>query len=240
MSILSNLKTDDNIKNETDSVGGGNCLESGLYPVRIATAYLQKSKGGALSVVVTMKTQDNNELSQTFWVTSGDSKGNRNYYEKDGVKNYLPGFNQMNSLCLLTVGKELSELDVEEKVVNVYSFEAGAKVPTTVPMIMDLIGAEVIVGLLKQTVDKNVKDAAGNYVPSGDTRDENEVDKLFHATSRRTTSEIRSEAAEATFINDWEAKWAGKTKNKAKGAAGTEGALVTKPTQERPTKSLFG
>lgn len=243
MSLLSALATDESIATEKDSVGGGSRVrESGLYPMTVAMAYLGKSSGGALSLNLTLK-DGNGEVKQTFWMTSGTAKGCKNYYEdKQGAKQYLPGFLHANALALLTVGKEISQLDTETKVVNVYSPEAKAEVPTKVEVIMDLLNQEVIVGLVKQTVDKNIKDGAGNYVPSGETREENEVDKIFRAKDRMTTAEIRAQAPEATFVNIWDQKWTGKTKDKSTKTSGTAGAPrpAAAAGNSRPTTSLFG
>ena len=117
-------------------------------------------------------------------------------------------------------------MDTESKVIKLYNYEAKAELPTKVDMLADLIGQEVIMGLIRQTVDKNVKDAAGAYQPTGETRDENEVDKFFRAKDRMTTAEIRAQAETAGFIDTWDAKFTGTVKNKAKGAAagGTAGA----------------
>jgi hypothetical protein len=245
MNMLANLKSDATIANEKDSVGGGSfVLESGIYNATVALAYITKSKGGALGLVLNLKTEDDKEIRQTLWMTSGTEKGCKNYYEKDGEKHYLPGFNHANSLALLTVGKEISELDTETKVVNVYSPEAKAEVPTKVDMIMDLLGKDITVGVIKQTVDKTKKnEATGAYEATGETRDENEIDKLFRARDRMTTAEIRAQAEEATFAGTWEAKWAGKTKDKSKGAAGAAGApkaaAGAPAAAKKPTTSLF-
>jgi len=242
MSLLSALATDESIATEKDSVGGSRVRESGLYPMTVAMAYLGKSSGGALSLNLTLK-DGNGEVKQTFWMTSGTAKGCKNYYEdKQGAKQYLPGFLHANALALLTVGKEISQLDTETKVVNVYSPEAKAEVPTKVEVIMDLLNQEVLVGLIKQTVDKNIKDGAGNYVPSGETREENEVDKIFRAKDRMTTAEIRAQAPEATFVNIWDQKWTGKTKDKSTKTSGTAGAPrpAAAAGNSRPTTSLFG
>lgn len=247
MNMLANLKSDASIATEKDSVGGGSfILESGIYNATVNLAYITKSKGGALGLVLNLKTDADKEIRQTLWMTSGTEKGCKNYYEKDGEKHYLPGFNHANSLALLTVGKEISELDTETKVVNVYSPEAKAEVPTKVDMIMDLLGKEITVGVIKQTVDKTKKnETTGAYEPTGETRDENEIDKLFRARDRMTTAEIRAQAEEATFANTWEAKWAGKTKDKSKGASGTAGApkaagaAGAPAAAKKPTTSLF-
>jgi len=65
------------------------------------------------------------------------------------------------------------------------------------------------------------------YEPTGETRDENEIDKLFRAKDRMTTAEIRAQAESATFIDTWDAKHSGTVKMKAKGASGTPGAPKT-------------
>ena len=257
MNMLATLATDSSIADEKDSVGGGfSILDSNTYGFKIELAYLTKASSGALALNVSLKTDDDRELRQQFWMTSGTAKGGKNYYEKDGEKHYLPGFIAANALCLLTVGKEISALDTEEKVIKLWSSEAKAEVPTKVAMLVDLLGQEIVAGVVKQTVDKNIKnEATGEYVPTGETREENEIDKFFRARDNKTTSEIRAGVEEAVFIGQWKAKWAGKVKNKAKGAAagtGTAGmpkaggsmfggaSAAAAQASKKPATSLFG
>lgn len=244
MSLLSTLTSDASIANEKDSIGGGGVLESGLYPATVNLAYATKSQGGAIGLVLQAKTSEGRDIKQTLWMTSGTAKGCKNFYEKDGVKNYLPGYIAANALALLTNGKEISELDTETKVVNAYSPDAKAEVPTKVEAIVDLMGKEILVGLIKQTVDKTQKTDAGTYIPTGETREENEIDKFFRASDRKTTAEIRAQAEEATFADTWEQKWAGKTKDKSTKGAGVAGvpkigAAANNSTMKKPTTSLF-
>ena len=245
MNMFANLATDDSIASEKDSVGGGSGpLNSGLYSMTITMAHIGVSAGGAQSLNLSLKAEDGKEVRQTLWMTSGTAKGGKNYYEKDGVKNYLPGFLLANSLCQLAVGKDIAQTDIQEKVINLYSFDAKAEVPTKVKVVMDLLNQPILVGILKQTVDKNIKDAAGVYVPSGETRDENEIDKLFHPESRMTTAEIKAKATEAVFVTTWSDKHTGVTRNKAKGAAagGVAGAprpAGAAPAAAKPKSSLF-
>ena len=244
MSLLSTLASDDGIAQEKDSSGGNAPLESGLYNCKVNMAYLNKSAGGALGLVLNLQAEGGREVRQTLWMTSGTAKGATNFYtDKNGEKQYLPGFNHANGLCLLSVGKEISQMDTETKVVKIYSPEAKAEVPTKVEVLTDLLGKEILVGLLKQTVDKTKKNDSGFYMPTGETRDENEIDKLFRAADRMTTAEIRAKASEASFAMTWETKNAGVTRNKAKGAAagGTAGVPMM-PTggTKKPATSLFG
>jgi hypothetical protein len=243
MSLLKDLATDDSIANEKDSVGGNAALESGVYPATITLAYVTKSAGGATGLVIQAKTDSGRDIKQTLWMTSGTAKGAKNFYEKDGVKNYLPGFIAASSLTLLTVGKEISAMDTETKVVNVYSKEAKAEVPTKVEMLTDLLGKAIIIGLIKQTVDKTAKGEGGAYLPTGETREENEIDKFFRASDKMTTAEIRASASEPAFYTTWATKWNGNTRDKASKATGTAGvpraAGAAVAGTKKPATSLF-
>ena len=244
MNMLSTLTSDDTIATEKDVIGGSRILESGLQDFTVSLAYLTKSDGEALALNVVFKNSSKQELRQQFWMTSGTAKGGKNFYEKDGEKHYLPGFVMANALALLTVGKEISQLDTEKKTIPLYNSTAKAEIPTQVDMVMDLLGKEIAAGVIKQTVDKTAKNATtGLYEPTGETRDENEVDKLFRASDKMTTAEIRAQAEVATFVNTWKAKWDGITRNKAKGAgaAGKPGlpGSAAKPAASKPVASLF-
>lgn len=253
MSILASLATDTSIAEEKDSLGGGgnSALDSAVYPMTVALAYLGKADSGAMSLNLLLKAEDGRELKQTLWMTSGTAKGGKNYYEKDGEKHYLPGFIHADALCLLTVGKQIAAMDTEEKVINLWSSTARAEVPTKVQMITDLLGQEITVGVIKQTVDKTRKnEVTGAYEPTGETREENEIDKFFRTSDGKTTAEIRAQSEEATFIKSWAEKWAGKTKNKAKGSAANNGtagapkspfgAPAAAVATRKPATSLFG
>lgn len=240
MSALSKFTTSDQIENETDTLGGGGPLDSDIYEFNIDMAYVIKSKGGATAIVLDLTT-GKKELKQTLWVSSGDAKGNKNYYENDaGEKNYLPGFNLAESLCLLTVAKPLSEMVDEEKLVNIYDYDQKKDVPTKVPVLTELLNQKVYGAVFRQTVDKKKNDGNGNYVATGETREENELVKFFRIKDKMTTAEVRAAASEAAFFDSWKEKFANtvrdrSTKNATSGTAGAPQANGS----AQPTKSLF-
>ena len=247
MSLLANLTSDDSIANEKDSIGGGGVLDTNLYNTTISLAFLTKSDGGALALNLRLKTEDGKEIRSQQWMTSGNDKGNKNYFvDRNGDKQYLPGFNIANSVALLAVGKEISQLDTEKKVINLYNKDAKAEVPTQVDMVTELLNKPITVALIKQTVDKTQKNDAGEYVPTGETREENEIDKIFRTSDMKTTAEIRAQAEEATFYKTWSEKWVGKVKDKTskdKKNTGTAGAPkaagAAAAGTKKPTNSLF-
>lgn len=239
MSLLSRLKTDDTIANETDSLGGGGgAKESGAYLATINKAFLDTSAGGAVSLEIHATMEDGSPFKTTLWLTSSTAKGGNNYYlDKSGNKKYLPGFLHANAIAQLLAGKDISDLDPETKTVSLWSFEASAEVPTKVEMLMELLGKQIYLGLIKQTVNKNVKDATGKYVPTAETRDENELDKVFHGESKMTLTEIKASATEPAFFDAWVAKNAGKTRNRVKPAGATGAAPSTARTGGATTAS---
>lgn len=240
--MLENLKSDKSIDNESDMLGGNRVLESDAYEMAIEMAYTDKSAGGAMSLNLNFKGKNGETLRQTLWMTSGTAKGGNNFYlDKSGKKQYLPGFNQANSLCLLTVGKEISELSTETKTLNLYDFKLKKEVPTQKEVVMALIGQSVKLGVMKQIVDKTAKNDAGEYVPTGETREENDINKIFRAKDGLTSAEIRAEETEPKFLTRWLEKNKDLVLNKAKGATENTGTADT-PTANNggKTESLFG
>lgn len=249
MSLLSNLKTDTSIEEDVDSVGSTGPVESALYPCKVAMAYLTEASTGAIGLVLHLATPNGREVEQTLWVQSGNAKGGNNFYEdkKTGQKRYLPGFSLGNNLSLLTTGKELADLTPEEKVVSVYNYTDKKDVPTKVQMLTELLDQEVLAGIHRQTVNKQVKNDNGVYVdsPDGATRDENEIDKFFCAKdqhNRMTVAEIKGGATEATFADTWEAKWKGVDRDRSRkvsGAAAAGSSAFGAAAAAKPTESLF-
>lgn len=247
--MFDNLGTDDSIQQDTDSLGGSNFspVESGLYDLTIKMAYTSKSQGGALAMNLVFETANGKEIKSQEWMTSGDAKGNRNFYmvkkkgKETGEKAYLPGFNAINSLCLLTVGKEVNKFDAPvTKTIQLYNFDAKGEVPTDVDMWEQLIGQEITAGIVKQVVDKKSKDDSGKYVPTGETREENEVKKYFRMKDGKTVNEITARSEEAIFKASWDKRFTGITLELAKGAktAGTAGT-PTASGAAAPTENLF-
>lgn len=212
----------ENIQGETDTLGGGSrILPTDIYLMTVTLAYSTMSSGGARGVVLHLETPEGKETRQTLWVTS--KKGEATYTDKQGQQHFLPGFNLANSLALLTVGKPLGELTPEDQTVKLYNFDQKKDVPTNVLAFPELRGKKVYAAIFQQTVDKRAKGDDGNYHPTGDTRDENEIAKFFREADKRTTNEILDEA-EASFFDAWKAEWAGKVRNRASKTVGRAGA----------------
>lgn len=242
MSLLKSLTaSDSSIKGESDNLGGG-AIDSNVYPATINMAYVTVADTGALGLVLGAKLDSGATYRETLWIQSGTAKGGKNYFEKDGVKTFLPGFIVAEAIAKLSLGKSLSELDTEKKVFNIYDSTAQREVPTSVDAVVELLGARIQLGILKQLEDKTVKQG-NDYVPTGETRNTNTIDKVFQDGTGLTVPEIQAKETEAIFLPKWVDKNKGQVRNKAKGAKGQPApgsAAAAAGQTAKPTTSLFG
>lgn len=175
---------------EDDFIGGGGVLPTDIYTATIKAAYetgSARSKAVAMNLILMV---DGKEVRQQIWMTNG--KGGVTYKDKrSGETKNLPGYNQVNALFMLVLGKEIGEADVEEQVMKLYDFDAKAEINKTVDCYTELHGQEIQIALQQQTVDKTKKnDQTDEYEPTGETRDINEVVKFFPASRQVTISEV--------------------------------------------------
>ena len=247
MSIFGNL-TNEGLEETTDRLGGFQIRATDIYPATIKAAYAGQSAGGARNVTIVVELPDG-EYSETIYVTN---KKGENWFLNQNDKSKkvpLPGFTTIDDICLVTTGKPLAEQDSEEKVVKIYDFNERKELPKAVPMLVDLIGQTLFLGIVQQTVDKNQKnESTGEYEPTGETRDENVIEKVFHDPTKMTVVEARQGATEPVFFEKWLSKNKGNIRNKAKGAdgKGTQsgrpggGAPQSGAGGQKKTSSLFG
>jgi len=247
MSLFGNLSKN-GLEESQDRIGGFGAVESDYYAAIIRQAYATTAKSGAKAVNFEFALPGGKPLRTTIYVT--DKEGKNYFLNKDDKtkKVPLPGFTTVDDICLCTVEKDLSEVDVEEKVVKIYDFEAKKEVPTNVPVLIELIGKTVGLGILKVLENKSVKDANGEYQPTNETREINEIDKVFHDETGYTVVEVRAGLEAPSFKDGWIERNKGKTRDKRKLKEGQAGAPQSNakaapqagaaPAGER--KSLFG
>lgn len=224
MSLFKNL-TSQGLEETQDRLGGGGAVETDIYSGRIKVAYAGESKRGAKNVTILVALEGGREYRETVYITN--AKGENFFLNKqdNSKKVPLPGFTVIDDICLCTTGAPLADQDVEEKTVKVYDFDAKAEIPKSVPVLVGLIDQPISLGIVKSIEDKSKDDGNGNYVPTGETREVNTIDKVFHTETRMTTVEARNGADEAGFWDAWLKKNKGQTRDKtSKEAAGQGGA----------------
>lgn len=229
---------------DTDSLGGGFVLDTGLYDVTIKMAYAIVAGSGANGVVFEFETSNKKTLRMTEYISSGTEKGCKNFYvDKDGNEQLLPGFLKVDGLCLLATKLELGQQTWEEKLVPIYNNDAKTEVPTKVFVAVSLLGTKLKLGVLKINENKTKKnETTGKYDPINEARDINEVNKVFHAETGKTISEYREKVETANFLAKWTEKFGTATVEKYKAVVG--GATAGAPGAAaagggKPTASLF-
>lgn len=238
--MFSNVEAIEGVQaGESDSLGGFKVWDQDVYPFKIKIAYHEKSIGGANALTLVLhnpKTKE--EYSESFWFTSGTAKGGKNTFTNDQGTQYLPGWNQCESLAQLLLDSPFGAgLEKGDKVIKKYNAEAGAEVNTTVTAFLDFADQEIFVAMKKVRENKQVKGAIVNgkqtYVVdlSGADRYVNQIDKIFSAETKLTSQE-KLKGSEPKFMEAWKVKNAGPDKFQDKwkkpvaapGAMGTPGA----------------
>jgi hypothetical protein len=250
MSLFGNLSTE-GLETAGDRLGGFSTLESDIYQAKIKVAYAGKSTSSNAQSVTVIYDLGNREYRETYWITNGEGQ---NYFlnKQDNTKKVpLPGFTHINDLCLVTTDQPLAAQPGEEKMVNMYDPELQREAPKAVPVLVNLTGKEVYVGVIRALENKSVKNTSTNkYEPIADTRETNSTDKIFHHPTKMTVSEATNGAQEPIFFNAWLEKNKGVTRDKrtikdgAAGGAPKSGRPGGPPQaaagNAAPKSSLFG
>jgi hypothetical protein len=245
MSLFQGL-SDDGLEQAQDRLGGFQPFNTDIYPAKIKAAYAGKAPSGAMSVTI-MADIAGKEYRETVYITN--KAGENFFYNKQDAKKKvpLPGFTTINDICLITCEKPLSQMDTEEKIIKLYDYDAKQEVPKPVQMLVELIGKDVALGIFRQLENKSVKDGAGKYVATPETREVNLIEKVFHPELKLTVVEAQNGKKLGEFWDSWVERNKDTIRDKREikdGAGGTAGAPKTAPTSgatatQAPKKSLF-
>lgn len=234
MALFAELDTNGVERSEDTLSGGFNLLDSDIYEAKIKAAYGGASQGGALNVTVVCDIKGQ-EYSETIYITG---RNKLPYFEKNGKRRFIPGYNIVNSICKIATGKGLTELDSEDKSLLVYDPIEKKRKPTEVPVLTDLSGKIICLGILKELRNKAVQDDQGQYVDTPETREDNRINAVFDADTHRTLNEIE-DSKEAVFWDKWLEKNKGITVDRRTLKEGVTPTTPTKPAEQKVRTSLF-
>jgi hypothetical protein len=238
MSALFGNLTNNGLEESQDRLGGFRVRDTDAYTGTIKVAYAGvSSRSKAQSVSIILELEAGGEYRETFWVTNGE--GNNYYLDKNdkSKKNPLPGFTIVDDICMVTTEKPLSQQTAEDKVINVYDPDQKKELPKSVPMLVDLLGKKVTLGIVKELKNKQVKDANDKYVDTADTREENTTDKVFHYPSNLTMVEARRGVTNAQFYGSWVEANRGKARDKRSIKDGAQNGQAGRPGAGGPPKA---
>lgn len=221
------LKPEQGVKLEendtTEDNRGFAALDSNIYDAVVDVAYFDKSDVGSDGLRVVFKEENSGKiLRHTFWVTTDKADGNKTTRtNKKGQKYHIAGYTKGDAFCQVAAGMRLWELTVEERTLDLYSFDTGTYEPTKKPVAVDLLGAKVKLGLIKTVANKRTN-MNGEWKDTNEVKEDNRVDKIFHADGTTSTEHAAGEPAK--FIDEWRNKFVGKTDNTFKNVPGAPGA----------------
>ncbi len=221
MSLLNNIKNATNAEQDSDFIPGTGfekeIFESGLYKAKILMAYVKPSSSGAIGVHFTFEINsasgEKKTFENSFWITN---RNQENFYTtKDGKQYFMRGYNQVNDLCKSVLKKSISEINTEDKTVQIYNFQARKKEPEIVPVITELLERDVILCLIKIRTNKQVKAADGSWQDSQEEVYKNEIDKILinHESLAVTRIELENGDTSQKFATGWVTRWKGKERD---------------------------
>jgi hypothetical protein len=161
--FFASLEQPKDIVTTTDSLGGRSLFDSDIYEATVSVAYTSVSKSGAKAVNLILNMGKDKQYRETIYVSSNTAKGGKSYTERDGKTYPMIGFTLINDLCIVATGLPLTSQDLEEKLINIYDFEARKEVPRSTDCLVNLHGKKVKVALIKALVNKQEKNSAGEY-----------------------------------------------------------------------------
>lgn len=194
-------------------------LDTDAYPGVLTMAFAGAAASGARFVTLMFKLDNGKDYSEQIYISN---KNGGNTYEKDGKQHYLPGFQLVNNIALLTTGKGLFELagEVETRTVKLYDWDAKKELPTDVPAIIPMMGKRVLLGITEEEYEKtnyNKDTNTREYI--GEVRVKNSINKAYHPDTRQSVVELR-DGAEASALDGWLKSNKGKLKTvEVKGTA---------------------
>lgn len=240
MSLFGNVTTE-GMEQTEDRLGGGfQPLETGIYPAKVKIAYLTEADSGAKAVNLEFELEDGKTHRETIYVTSGTTKGGNAYFEKDGKKYPLPGFEQVNNICILTTETPLFEQAHEMKTLKLWDSESQAEIPREVPVFVNLIGEELYLAIQQIRENKTKKnESTGKWDPINEERVINEIKSSFHHSTKQTVSEAMG-GRDAAFYDAWLEKNDGKTWDKYKEVAASGSSRSSSSRASAPTGNAGG
>lgn len=229
------------IKENLESGSVSKVLASGIYDAIVKYVYLTEAKSGTgvANVVLTINGVDRNFTHYITWKETGKPEKMVN-----GKPTTMPGFKQLNSLAYCAVGKcvgngQNGTVGSEEKTIRIYSREAQSEVPTQVPVLTELCGKPIKVGI--KCINKHKTALVGSvYKPTTETFKTNEVDRYYDSTGALAMEIAQDKPAE--YGTKWAEAHTGEVFEEKLKEAPIDASTLNAPIGSSgvTTKNLFG
>lgn len=197
------------VEADKDVIGGGSAvLASGVYPIQCEYLYLDQTKSGALMAYGSFKPEGGRSIRFSECVMSKKSGAAKVTYtdKKTGKEVPLPGYSKLLHLfhaCDIDIA-DLSEMEVEKKTLKLWDYEAKKELPVEKNVLVQMTGQHLQAGIRKVLETKMAQDANGDWnVPTAEEKTFNDIFKWFNKDGF-TVQEVKEQAAEPAFKNQWE------------------------------------
>jgi hypothetical protein len=226
MNMFSKFKAGtDGVVQDADKLGGFALKDTGVYDANIKLIYFGEYQSGAQYAEAHFDIDGHVHRER---LNISNKQGENTYKDQTtGKPKFLPSFETLNDIAIVATGQEFTDLipQIEEKTIKLYDYDLKKDVPTNVSCLIPAMGQTITLAIFRQFVDKEKKDDNGKYAPTGESREENALDKVFHTETGMTGYEAKSGMEAGLFIELWKKKNDGKEpRNLVKGKPGSGNA----------------
>lgn len=180
----------------------------GIHTCTIVSNRIEVNDAGTRIMIIEFKAPTGRIYRERQVIVS--SKGNNYYVNKSGKKQYLMGFNIINAIFLLAIGKTLTAMNskFKTKTMKVWSSKAKKETKQELLTLEKLNGKKVAIGFRTIVVDKpKIKRGVKQYknnkpVPSGEFSQYDAIYKYFNLKGL-TIAEIRKGEKKPIFRKEY-------------------------------------
>jgi hypothetical protein len=164
--------------------------EGEIHDVQIRLAYLGDYDSGAKYFTIEFEKENGQRDNIRETITSGDAKGNKAYYEKDGKKFPLPGINKINSI-LKAVDTDILKIKPTDTVIEVFGKQEQR------PVFKELTGKKLKVGVQKEESENNGKVYVNSkFTPLPFDAPEEEINKVLKKVQKKSYIAVKASKKE--------------------------------------------
>lgn len=173
-----------------DYTGGFKVFDADIYEATIKMALYHKSDSGARAISFEFQLPGGDTYKEDIYFTN--SEGKHKYKPKDAkgdTMRLMPGFVTVYNICMISTGMGLDKQFTENKTVKVYSSKEKKEIEDERPVLVNLLGKKVALGIRKVLENKQEKDQNGKYQTVAGTRETNKIHTVFHPEYKVTVNE---------------------------------------------------
>ena len=229
-------------KQESESVGGGRTiLDSNIYAATVKQVYLDAYESGAKFASITLDIAGK-DYEERLLLTN--SQGQGYWTDKQGESQQFSGLTRLDELAFAIGAGTLANADIGPA--NIRAWDKDSRsflLRQHATVVRAATGKQVLVAILKTIKNKEDKGPIVNnkqtYVKNNEKEEVNSIEK-FANLQKQTQLEAAKNVNPPQFMQAWNDKWSGNTRDTYKTQANAVSTGTPTATAAAASTNLFG